>query len=298
MNSSSRVRSLQSLVSTHLGVQTEPTIVDSLVRHIVSKINDAVRDFNGQIYTDNLNEHFIPYYHLLNIFISQVHNHLDELEKKASFSLKSLEDKYYVYQNVIKVLKDEQLENKIREAITIAEVDLQTATAQDVEEHRHFLMVAKRSLEDLYTLHERLDTVTGHNEALRAVVMAIDVIMMKFNNDNLSHRNSDENMIPFYKYLKDMIKRVNRYLKKLSNDDHTSFYGEVIRERIKIEGLIRRIKTAIDIAQQELNTGSVNVDDLQEYDIYLNAANDGLTLLIQLNETLLQLKERIRERFF
>ena len=297
MNSSSRVRSLQRLVSTHLGLRTEPTIVDGLVRHIVSKINDAVRDFNGQIYTDNLNEHFIPYYHLLNIFLSQVHNHLDELEKKASFSLKSLEDKYYVYQNVIKVLKDEQLENKIREAITIAEVDLQTATAQDVEEHRHFLMVAKRSLEDLYTLHERLDTVTGHNEALRAVVMAIDVIMMKFNNDNLS-RNSDENMIPFYKYLKDMIKRVNRYLKKLSNDDHTSFYGEVIRERIKIEGLIRRIKTAIDIAQQELNNGSVNEDDLQEYDIYLNVANDGLTLLIQLNETLLQLKERIRERFF
>ena len=296
MNSSSRVRSLQRLVSTHLGLRTEPTIVDGLERHIVSKINDAVRDFNGQIYTESLNEHFIPYYDFLNIFLSEVHNHLDQLEKKASFSLKSLEDKYYVYQNVIKVLKDEQLENKIREAITIAEVDLQTATAQDVEEHRHFLMVAKRSLEDLYTLHERLDTVTDHNEALRAVVMAIDVIVMKFNNDN--HRNSDENMIPFYKYLKDMIKRVNRYLKKLSNDDHTSFYGEVIRERIKIEGLIRRIKTAIDIAQQELNTGSVNVDDLEEYDIYLNVANDGLTLLIQLNETLLQLKERIRERFF
>ena len=298
MNSSSRVRSLQRLVSTHLGLQTEPTIVDGLVRHIVSKINDAVRDFNGQIYTENLNEHFIPYYDFFNIFLSQVHNHLDELEKKASFSLKSLEDKYYVYQNVIKVLKDEQLQNKIREAINIAQVDLETATAEDREEHRHFLMVAKQSLEDLYTLHERLDTVTDHNEALRAVVMAIDVIMMKFNNDNLSHRNSDENMIPFYKYLKDMIKRVNRYLKKLSNDDHTSFYGEVIRERMDIEGLIRRIKTAIDIAQQELNNGSVNEDDLQEYDIYLNVANDGLTLLIQLNETLLQLKERIRERFF
>ena len=157
---------------------------------------------------------------------------------------------------------------------------------------------AKRSLEDWYTLHERLKTVTDENEALRAVVMAIDVILMKFKNDNLSHQNSNENMIPFYKYLKDMIKRVNRHLKKLSNDDHTSFYGEVIRERMDIEGLIRRIKTAIDIAQQELNNGSVNEDDLQEYDIYLNVANDGLTLLIQLNETLLQLKERIRERFF
>ena len=112
MNSSSRVRSLQSLVSTHLGVQTEPTIVDSLVRHIVSKINNAVRDFNGQIYYENLNEHLIPYYDRFDIFLFQVHNHLDELEKKASFSLKSLEEKYYVYQKVIKVLKVEELENK------------------------------------------------------------------------------------------------------------------------------------------------------------------------------------------
>ena len=79
-------------------------------------------------------------------------------------------------------------------------------------------------------------------------------------------------MIPFYKYLEDMIKRVNRYLKTLQEDDaHMTLYGEVIRKKMDMDGLQERIKIAIEEAQDELNNGSVNEDDLQEYDIYLNA---------------------------
>ena len=109
----------------------------------------------------------------------------------------------------------------------------------------------------------------------------------------------DERMIPFYKHLEDMIKRVNRYLKKLrdndnghndkghnDNDSHMTLYGEVIRKKMDIEGLEERIKVAIEDAENELKNGSVNEEDLQEYEIYLNVANKGLKQLQELSETL------------
>ena len=300
----SRVPSLQRIVSSRLGLQPEPTIVDSLVRHIVSKMNDAVRDFNVQIRDNHLNEHFIPYYLYFDVFLSQVHHDWNELEKKLSFSSKSLEDKYYVYQKAIEVLRIEDLEEKVQRAITNAQVDLQMGTAQDVEEHKEFVKTAKRSLEHLYTLHERLKTVSFENNTLDAVVMKIDITVLKFKNDNLSQPNMicDERMIPFYKHLEDMIKRVNRYLKKLRNNDnghynnghndkghydsHMTLYGEVIRKKMDIEGLEERIKVAIEDAENELKNGSVNEEDLQEYEIYLNVANKGLKQLQELSETL------------
>ena len=171
----SKVPSLQRIVSSRLGLQPQPTILDSLVRHIVSKMNHAVRDFNAQIRDTNLNEHFIPYYLYFDVFLSQVHYDLNELEKKLSFSSKSLEDKYYVYQKAIEVLRIEDLEEKVQRAITNAQVDLQMGTAQDVEEHKEFVKTAKRSLEHLYTLHERLKTVSFENDTLHAVVTRIDV---------------------------------------------------------------------------------------------------------------------------
>ena len=295
----SRVPSLQRIVSSRLGLQPQPTILDSLVRHIVSKMNHAVRDFNAQIRDTNLNEHFIPYYLYFDVFLSQVHYDLNELEKKLSFSSKSLEDKYYVYQTAIEVLRIEDLEEKVQRAITNAQVDLQMGTAQDVEEHKEFVKTAKRSLEHLYTLHERLKTVSFENNTLDAVVMKIDITVLKFKNDNLSQPNMicDERMIPFYKHLEDMIKRVNRYLKKLRNNDnghndkghndsHMTLYGEVIRKKMDIEGLEERIKVAIEDAENELKNGSVNEEDLQEYEIYLNVANKGLKQLQELSETL------------
>ena len=291
--SSRRVPSLQRIVSSRLGLQPQPTILDSLVRHIVSKMNHAVRDFNAQIRDTNLNEHFIPYYLYFDVFLSQVHYDLNELEKKLSFSSKSLEDKYYVYQTAIEVLRIEDLEEKVQRAITNAQVDLQMGTAQDVEEHKEFVKTAKRSLEHLYTLHERLKTVSFENDTLHAVVTRIDVAVLKFKNDNLSQHNMicDERMIPFYKHLEDMIKRVNRYLKKLRNneghnDSHMTLYGEVIRNKMDIEGLEERIKVAIEDAENELKNGSVNEEDLQEYEIYLNVANKGLKQLQELSETL------------
>ena len=302
----SKVPSLQRIVSSRLGLQPQPTILDSLVRHIVSKMNHAVRDFNAQIRDTNLNEHFIPYYLYFDVFLSQVHYDLNELEKKLSFSSKSLEDKYYVYQTAIEVLRIEDLEEKVQRAITNAQVDLQMGmeTAQDVEEHKEFVKTAKRSLEHLYTLHERLKTVSFENNTLDAVVMKIDITVLKFKNDNLSQPNMicDERMIPFYKHLEDMIKRVNRYLKKLRNNDnghynnghndkghydsHMTLYGEVIRKKMDIEGLEERIKVAIEDAENELKNGSVNEEDLQEYEIYLNVANKGLKQLQELSETL------------
>ena len=125
----SRVPSLQRIVSSRLGLQPQPTILDSLVRHIVSKMNHAVHDFNVQIHDNSLNEHLIPYYLSFDVFLSQVHYYLNELEKKLSFSSKSLEDKYYVYQKVIEVLRVEDLEEKVQRAITNAQVDLQMGTA-------------------------------------------------------------------------------------------------------------------------------------------------------------------------
>ena len=297
----SKVPSLQRIVSSRLGLQPQPTILDSLVRHIVSKMNHAVRDFNAQIRDTNLNEHFIPYYLYFDVFLSQVHYDLNELEKKLSFSSKSLEDKYYVYQTAIEVLRIEDLEEKVQRAITNAQVDLQMGmeTAQDVEEHKEFVKTAKRSLEHLYTLHERLKTVSFENNTLDAVVMKIDITVLKFKNDNLSQHNMicDERMIPFYKHLEDMIKRVNRYLKKLRDNDghydnghndngHMTLYGEVIRKKMDIEGLEERIKVAIEDAENELKNGSVNEEDLQEYEIYLNVANKGLKQLQELSETL------------
>jgi len=273
-------------------------------------MNHAVQDFNVQIRDNHLNEHFIPYYLYFDVFLSQVHHDLNELEKKLSFSSKSLEDKYYVYQKVIEVLRVEDLEEKVQRAITNAQVDLQmgtVGTAQDVEEHKEFVKVAKRSLEHLYTLHERLKTVSFQNDTLDGVVMKIDVTVLKFKNDNLSQRNMicDERMIPFYKHLEDMIKRVNRYLKKLRDNDrrhndqehdqghnnkgHMTLYGEVIRNKMDIEGLEERIKVAIEDAETELNNGSVNEEDLQEYEIYLNVANKGLKQLQELNEILVKL---------
>ena len=303
--SSRRVPSLQRIVSSRLGLQPEPTIVDGLVTHIVSKMNHAVRDFNGQIQDNNLNENLIPYYLYFDVFLFQVHHDLNELEKKLSFSSKSLEDKYYVYQKVIEVLRVEELEEKVQRAVTNAQVDLQMGTAQDVEEHKEFVKVAKRSLEHLYTLHERLKTVSFENDTLHAVVTRIDVAVLKFKNDNLSQRNMicDERMIPFYKHLEDMIKRVNRYLKKLRdydrhydnghnnghNKNHMTLYGEVIRKKMDIEGLEERIKVAIEDAENELNNGSVNEEDLQEYEIYLNVANKGLKQLQELSEILVKL---------
>ena len=79
----SRVPSLQRIVSSRLGLQPEPTIVDSLVRHIVSKMNDAMQDFNVQIRDNHLNEHFIPYYLYFDVFVFQVHHDLNELEKNC-----------------------------------------------------------------------------------------------------------------------------------------------------------------------------------------------------------------------
>ena len=206
-----------------------------------------------------------------------------------------------MYQTAIEVLRIEDLEEKVQRAITNAQVDLQMGTAQDVEEHKEFVKTAKRSLEHLYTLHERLKTVSFENNTLDAVVMKIDITVLKFKNDNLSQPNMicDERMIPFYKHLEDMIKRVNRYLKKLrdndnghndkghnDNDSHMTLYGEVIRKKMDIEGLEERIKVAIEDAENELKNGSVNEEDLQEYEIYLNVANKGLKQLQELSETL------------
>ena len=106
-----------------------------------------------------------------------------------------------------------------------------------------------------------------------------------------------------------MIKRVNRYLRKLrvdndrrhddrhdkghdqghNNKEHMTLYGEVIRKKMDIEGLEERIKVAIEDAETILINGSVNEEDLQEYDIYLNVAKKGLKQLQELNETLVKL---------